>query len=56
MDWENVSVKNGATTSATTFNDLFGILSRPTDLFSLSESARKNLLQDSPVPFDTEIN
>ena len=34
MDWVNITVKEGATTSAAIFNNLFGILSRPTDFFS----------------------
>ena len=34
MVWANITVEEGATTSAAIFNNLFGILSRPTDFFS----------------------
>ena len=34
MDWLNITVNEGASTSAAIFNNFFGILSRPTDLLS----------------------
>ena len=34
MDWINILVSEGATTSAAIFKSLFGMLSRPADFFS----------------------